>query len=480
MRRLLTLLLLLVGCSEEKASLIYVQPSGGVVSSEDGRFELIILSAPPEGLHVSVHQDDPQIEGLITRTYRVEPALTFLEPAFVRIYVEQENPSDQLFLAEVTAGRFDLLESTHEAEAGFVQIEVSRLSSTDLGVVAVPYEPCAGMTCGEGCSPCNPADPTCDLSSTAFCTADGACEQAAVPVCELGSIPGWDAAPGLGRTFVLRNLQVDTGPGLFNVDGRCEGPDACTDNVLRELGIQMNDQIRQGLLGGELLIGLEIVGASEGLATLKLYAVRDRDVPFFPANNFMIPPGHESCCEFDIHPQSLEDGQPRARLPVRISGNTVRSAAVGSFILPLAAGIPPYSEVHIERALFSLELPTVLGEAESGMMAGAWSIPALEDVCNPFCGGSSPLCTYPEATLLDLFQALSRIHVDVDLDGDGVEVILDEDGDRIPDTCFDGCGADACVVHPTQFGNPRSCVGDQRMADGYSIQTNLELVPADF
>ncbi len=144
---------------------------------------------------------------------------------------------------------------------------------------------------------CDPADPCC--SERSLCSA-GRCVPERIEEDRCGPPPaipeGWSDLPGEGTTFVFNNVGI-LDEAVVDIDGRC-GPAGCADNELAPMGELANDQIRQSLLGGESLYVLEIAGLDpdyngfDRSVTLKVYPARDFDDPFFPANNFRIPPGH--------------------------------------------------------------------------------------------------------------------------------------------------------------------------------------------
>jgi len=117
-------------------------------------------------------------------------------------------------------------------------------------------------------------------------------------------VEGWGDAPGTGHSFIVNALAIADRARGFDIDGDCRGPGDCIDNSLYQLGQLGNDQIRQGLLGGETLLLIELAGVDTPFAgndtslTAKFYGARDADDPFFPANNFDIPTGETHCCEF--------------------------------------------------------------------------------------------------------------------------------------------------------------------------------------
>ncbi len=84
-----------------------------------------------------------------------------------------------------------------------------------------PYEPCAGLSCGELCSPCDPKDPTCaETDGLAFCNAAGEC-RAEYPVCggrecresDCGPHPGMECSPYPCEDGTFSECLCQAGPG---------------------------------------------------------------------------------------------------------------------------------------------------------------------------------------------------------------------------------------------------------------------------
>ena len=73
------------------------------------------------------------------------------------------------------------------------------------------------------------------------------------------NIEGWDDAPASGKAFIVNNIAIAGQDRGFDIDGACDST-GCIDNVLWRLGELGNDQIRQGLLGGESLLLMEVAG----------------------------------------------------------------------------------------------------------------------------------------------------------------------------------------------------------------------------
>ncbi|MCC7384507.1 MAG: hypothetical protein IT384_21850 [Deltaproteobacteria bacterium] len=295
---------------------------------------------------------------------------------------------------------------------------------------------------------------------------------------EVGEIDGWDDPPGTGRVFVLDALQIAPQDRGFDVDGRCRGPGDCIDNSLWQLGRLGNDQIRQGLLGGETLLLLEIAGLDEPfrgddrLVTVKLYGAGDADHPFLPANNFQPLPGESTCCRFLINPQSLDTaGQARSRSPARIRRGQLAAIIAMDLSFTLTVGVPPHPEIVVRRAIISGQLSAGLTRFQGGLLGGAVPVGTLARIENPYCKTLNNLCSrqLPDSTLIDLIAGL--LQPDIDLDHDGLESVVGGASGRI-EACYDGCIGWSCTgprVPPQDPAQPQSCALDTRLADGYSV-----------
>lgn len=313
---------------------------------------------------------------------------------------------------------------------------------------------------------------------------------------------GYDDPPGAGRFFVLNQLGfADPGRG-FDLDGRC-GERSCADNVLAPLGPELNDELRQALLGGENLVLLELAGLEAPYqgdnrdVSLKLYAARDADEPFFPANNFKVPLGQTSCCRFKVTASSMTGAEPQARSRTRGRIDRARFSATENFTLDLASVTSSQADHRIgllftaplRRALVSGRIPVGLREFNEGLLGGAWAardlavIPGLR-----LCAPSDDSC--PDAssgwTALDVVRTAFGLQPDIDLDEDGPECLYDRDGDGTLDLCCDQepgpCGEAQCAgvsIPPLVAGDPSSCVLDPRMADGYSVGFTFTAVGAE-
>ena len=316
------------------------------------------------------------------------------------------------------------------------------------------------------------------------------------------SIEGWDDAPGAGFAFIVQDLALADQDQGFDIDGRCTAS-GCVDNVLFPLAEFANDQIRQGLLGGESLLLLEVVGLDvnpytgfDESFTLKVYGAEDADEPFFPANNFAVPPGHDTCCEFRINPSSLVSPPPqaRARAPAELDRGRIRSLAPVPIQFTLTVGAQPHPVVRLESVLLSGRLRRDLTSISDGLLGGAVPLTTLYSIENPYCQtvGQQRCPTtgsFEDSTLLDLVVGLLGPEPDIDLDFDGRECVFDVDGDGSVDRCCDGRGAGtrcdisarSCPNHEVAAvdeDDPSSCALPASMDDGYSLAIRYSAIRA--
>lgn len=295
-------------------------------------------------------------------------------------------------------------------------------------------------------------------------------------------IQGWDDPPGTGEGFIIDSLAIADRDRGFDIDGNCRGPGDCIDNSLWQLGQLGNDQIRQGLLGGETLLLIELAGLDEPFKgtdrtlTAKFYGARDADDPFFPANNFQIPAGETTCCEFKINPQSIAGIPPqaRARAPAKVERGQLKSLAPVPIQFTLTVGVPPHPEIRIEKVLLSARIPANLSALSDGLLGGAVPVSTLAQIENPYCKTLNNLCQrqLADSTLIDLVASILQPDVDLDIPGDGLER-LEGGGDGRISRCYDGClpagGCTAQQVPALDPNRPDSCALQSEMADGFSV-----------
>ena len=338
-----------------------------------------------------------------------------------------------------------------------------------------------------------------DCGGRALCS-DGRCVAVLVPARpqHVDLTDGWDAPLGSGMVFVADELAVmRAGEGL-DVDGQCRGEGDCLDNALFKLGELGNDQIRQGLLGGETLLGFEIAGIDDPFygdddrVSVKVYGMRDADDPFFPANNFQVPNGYTTCCEFRVNRDALPEPEgTRSRGRARLQGHALESTEPTSLAFLLTIGDPPHPRIELEAVQVrgflvprTEEWPNSASENSSPhgdlnlsgvVIGGAVPIQALSRIANPLCKTLSQLCPrpLPDSTILDLVVGVVT-QPDIDLDGDGLEQLEVGALGRIVQ-CLDGDGS---VVAPIDRLEPWSCAQRPEMADGFSIALRLHGIPA--
>lgn len=443
-------------------------------TSADGRF---VVSFPARALqddsvvHIRTRRD-LTAESLVSLVYEVtiEPPQALAAPATGRYLTLGADPTGMRMV------RFE------DVELEIVRV-LADSAFDDAGVVATidalpdvfavnrrAQTGCGTFTCGARCPLCEGATHCTDLGYT---SPDGACRADPNDCCvEDALLRQWDAAPTSGRFFVLDALEISSNVG-FDLDGACERA-GCIDNALAPLAMQ-------GValpVGPASLLLLELVGVPDAyigdVPTVvgKFYDGVDADDD--PDNDFSVPPGGVDCCRFDIAPGSLTGVPPqsRARAPGRITRGRLQSIAPVAFDVRRTDDA---TRLRIERALISARLPSDLATLDSGVIGGYLHARTLRSIP-----------AQPSATLLDL-AVLSGIQPDGDLDVDGLECLLDVDGDGRVDRCCDGngdapaCEAGACLgaeVSPVDANDPGSCVWGSDMADGFSVGLTFTAVSA--
>ena len=332
---------------------------------------------------------------------------------------------------------------------------------------------------------CNPYGACVGQCYSDFTKVQAPPEQDEIPT----EIEGWDRPPGEGKAFILKTLAIAGETSGFNLDGRCKGTGECIDNSLWQLGELGNASIRQGLLNGETLLLIELAGIDEDFRgndrnlTLKIYAARDADQPIRSSNNFSIPEGASSCCEFKLSEQSVR-GNPRqaiARAPARIELGDLRTLGTVYLRVAISIGSPPYPELDLRRLLISSRVSSDFSQMSDGLLGAALPARTLAQTNNPYCQTLSTFCpqTLPDSSLLDLVVAL--LQPDLDLDGDGLEVVLPGANGRIAE-CYDGCGLNCAEFGPTippyDTAEPYTCALQPEIQDGFSVTFSFDAVQA--
>lgn len=314
------------------------------------------------------------------------------------------------------------------------------------------------------------------------------------------SIEGWNDPPGSGYAFIVEQIALADRDRGFDLDGNCTEA-GCVDNVLWPIGDLANDQIRQGLLGGESLLLIELAGLDDDpytgydeTFTIKIYGAEDADEPFFPANNFTVPPGHDTCCEFRINAESLVSppAQAKARASATLERGRFRSLEPVDIQFTLTVGQEPHPVVRLESVLIEGRIGRDLGTLERGLIGGALPATTLFNTENPYCkSANDPRCpgVFSDSTLLDLVVSILGSQPDIDLDGDGPECLFDVDGNSVVDRCCDGRGpgvqcdftSSQCggtEVPPADQSNLGSCAATPQIDDGYSVAIEFEAIRA--
>ncbi len=474
-----------------------VGPAGGRVVSTDGAFW---LEVPPgalaEDTELSIaRRRDLLADDLTSAIYEVGPAdVVFARPAVARLASSSSEWIGRRALATFDSGAAEEVptggQRAYDRTTHVASGELTALVRRRFGLLTrVEEGGCAAATCGTPCAGCDPSALGCMPDPDGpVCSVDGRCA-APEPLCPA---QGWRDLPATGRAFVVSSLAVADFQRGFDLDGRCRAPGDCIDNSVHLLGRLGNDHLRQALLGGEHLLLIEVAGldaagpaVSDGSVTVKWYEGRDADEPFFPANNFSLPAGETTCCEFVVHGESLshETGNARSRIPARISRGILTStgSAVDGpttffpirFAATSTAPAPVQRRITLQRARVSARLG--VDEIADGLLGGVLAAAALARTANPFCETlDAVLCQrhLPHSTLLDLFLAWGP--PDMDLDGDGLETVA-VGASGFVEGCVDGDGTPVPPVDPDRAS---SCLDDPRMVDGYSIAFTFSGVAA--
>lgn len=444
-----------VTACEQRETLPLVEPTvteipcpGGVATSADGRFTLRFEEGVVAcGTEITVEAiPDHGIDGLVSHVYRVGPEDIVVDGSVEIAYaLRGDEAADRIRFVRVDDGIEAIEGARIDADGWTIRARIDHLDSRLFAIHEREPPLCDGLACG------------------------------------------WDDTPGSGTTFIVNSYRF---AGLER---------GVENNRLWRLGALLNDQMRQELLGGALLMLVEVAGVpadyrgAASSVSAKLYEALDADRPFFPANNFEVPEGQTECCTFEISRRSVMGTPPQAgsRAPGRIERGRLQT------LVPTRLSVPfgwnwdedtPHPMIQVQRAFVSAHLPAELDVLEDGLITGAISMQALAQIPDPFCRILSPRCpvAYPDATMLDHMVALGTAQPDVDLDGDGLECLLDLDGDNIIDVCCDGAGqvgwcGSTCAgatIAPIDPSQPHTCTLRPEMADGYSVALEITGVRA--
>lgn len=463
-----------------------VGPAGGRVGSGDHRFWIEVppgaLTGPVE-FSVTMRQD---LRG--TTIYDVSPpAVVFARAAIAHLRADGSPWLGRRALATVDDGVTRELPAivvpSYDRRAGVASGELFDLSRRAFAMASfVEDGGCDGVSCGTPCAGCDPRAPGCMPDPDGpRCGMDGTCAAPAT------SCPaqGWLDQPTTGAAWVISSLAIADEARGFDLDGRCRSPGDCVDNALSRLGSLGNDHLRQRLLGGEVMVLMELSGVSDAAAdsdgslTVKWYRGQDADEPFFPANNFRIPAGETQCCAFVVSSGSMTGDPPQAqvRLAGRLDRGQLTAAASEGPRFPIAfwAGTATASEdatVRLHDVRMSARLPATLEEVSDGLLGGVLVTHELARTPSPACEALTPLCPHLGGTLLDALSLIAD--PDFDRDGDGFGTLRVGADGRIAE-CVDGDGS---VIPSPDGREPWRCAEDPRMDDGYSVSYTFSGVRA--
>jgi hypothetical protein len=147
------------------------------------------------------------------------------------------------------------------------------------------------------------------------------------------------------------------------------------------------------------------------------------------------------------------NGEPRAQGPLYVVGRTAEARVPIARVNPSLLGfLPPWWRVTTRREPGTERY----GDTEAQSL---WRVDQLADV---------PSRALEGATLLDQLVSLGA-QPERDLDRDGLERLLDTDGDRRVDACVDGDG--------TRWDGA-DCMRDPRFVDAFELVLRFRLVPA--
>ncbi|MEQ9497768.1 MAG: hypothetical protein RIT81_12940 [Deltaproteobacteria bacterium] len=470
MRRWFLLCLLAAACESKQTSLpeqtaTEIEAQEIRAASADGRFRMTFAvgALQPGSVVYITTRRDLAAEGLASLGYEVttDPPQPLMA-ATVATYLLEGEAFEDLRMVQ--------FEGVDPASAAFLADSVPTARKVEASVEALPgtfavsrwrQMTCAEFACGTRCTLCDEGG-NC-LADAGYTAADGECRADPALCCmDVGSVASWDdpvasglvyvvdwLRPVLGATQELRST-ADLTPPLLPIDSSAY--------VLLELA------------------GLPATYNGEGSSVaLKAYSGIDADDD--PSNNFSVPPGEVDCCAFRVEPQSLTGIPPqaRARAPGLLGGGLIRSLAPVPLDIRRTDG---QGVLRVERAQLSMQVPLDLSRLDAGRIAGV--IPARELVAIDYQGG----------TALDFVVATDGAKagaVDQDLDFDGLECVLDRDGDGLVDLCCDGVGdGPACefgrcvgeTIRPIDTTNLATCAQAPEFADGFSIELFFTAVPA--
>lgn len=247
--------------------------------------------------------------------------------------------------------------------------------------------------------------------------------------------PSVDAGP-LFEHYVLSRVHVDP---LTEVGARVDEDSTLTQS----LGLAFERASCDG--PSPILVALEGQHAERrvvGTLTLLVAQAEEGD-----------PCGGAGVFDVDEVASFGPDGAPYAQGPLYVEGRTAEARVPISRVNPVLLGfLPPWWSVTARRA----QGTELFGDTTAESI---WRVRQLAGTASR---------TTPGRTLLDELVALGA-QPDRDVDRDGLERLLDVDGDGLVDRCVDGDGTP---------WDGRECMLDGRFADGFELRLRFRLVAA--
>ena len=346
---------------------------------------------------------------------------------------------------------------------------------------------CGNVTCAHDPIPAGAMDGCCPATATQRTDPDCAprCGDAVMDPGEqcddgnTGSFDGCSASCQIEEALILSSWTFE-GPGLgcdLNGDGTVDNAfgTAPNDNARSLMSsFANNDLHRNGgaLVNLAILTNLsDLAGANDADVQLGWFLGQDRDMSV--ANNF------NEQDQFPIDPRTIMAGGPQLGWLHGAIASSVLSAQADRMMLPLTISSqsnnqPNFVEIH----KFSLVDLTVTTEQTAmggriggiaGRLCGAVLIHSMAQLINS-SGVGGPTYLDDVALGVDyLNYHITPTQPDQDLDQDGLERVMDTDGDMQIDLCIDGNGTQIIGT---------ACVLDPRMADGYSMSVQIQAVRA--
>ena len=346
---------------------------------------------------------------------------------------------------------------------------------------------CNNLTCAHDPIPAGTMDQCCPPGATQRTDPDCAprCGDAVIDPGEqcddgnTGSFDGCSASCQIEEALILSQWDFE-GPGLgcdLNGDGTPDNAFGTAPNdAARSLmtSFSNNDLHRNGGLLVNLAILTSLTDpAGRNDANFQLGWFLGQDLDASVANNF------NEQDSFPIDRRSLSgDGPLLSWLQASIANSTL-AAHADRMELPLTISSQTANQPNFilidKMSLVDLVVTTeqtAVGErigSVAGRLCGAVHISSMSQLINS-SGVGGPTYLDDVALGVDyLNYHITPTQPDQDLDGDGLEHVMDTDGDLQIDLCIDGNGTQIIGT---------SCVTDPRIADGYSMSVQIQAVRA--